>query len=233
MLLNYIYFPIRYGADPNTNVKGTRPLHEALDGAHIEAVVQLLRHGADPLLYDYSGNMPIDLAKDSEDPNLLPYFSAILNDLHGKAGMRWNVAHDRGYVLPQSVELDLPKVASLSVHDDDDFDFEASAQPLPPQFRFAQRLNEKYVLANDLKRFTPMDVNKLANKFSVVKMPREEFLKTAFSCLLGATVDPGKADPVVLVKVEPSLHKLMGVNDAKLFNSVSAHSPSKHRGKSS
>ena len=65
----------RYGADPNTNVKGTRPLHEALEGGHIGTVLQLLRHGSDPLLYDYSGNMPIDLAKESEDKKLLDFFS--------------------------------------------------------------------------------------------------------------------------------------------------------------
>ena len=58
---------LRYGVDPNTNVKGTRPLHEALIGGSTRAVCNLLSHGSDPLLYDYTGHMPSDLAEEDDD----------------------------------------------------------------------------------------------------------------------------------------------------------------------
>lgn len=214
----------RYGADPNTNVKGTRPLHEALEGCHIKTVVQLLRHGSDPLLYDYSGNMPIDLARESEDESLLEYFSAILGDLHGKKAPRWNVSHDRGFILPQSKELDLPMTES---DDDDDALFEVSSQPLPPQFIVPQHPKDKYILATDLKRLYNVDASKASAKFTTFQMPREEFVKSAFCCLLGASVDPGSAEQVLLVKVDAHLRKVLGVDDAKLFHNLSMTSSKK------
>ena len=207
----------RYGADPNTNVKGTRPLHEALEQGHIQSVVKLLRHGSDPLLYDYSGNMPIDLAQESEDVDLLEYFRAILNDLHGKTANRWNVSHDREFMLPQSEDLDLPNQSDDD--SDDEFNFEISSQPLPPQLTFSQYPEDKFVQASELKRYLNIDVNKNC-KSNLVKMPWDEFVKTAFCCLLGRSVDPGKADPVVLVKIDSNLKKLMGINDPKLFNNL-------------
>lgn len=174
--------------------------------------------------------MPIDLAKDSEDPDLLNYFSAILNDLHGKPATRWSVSHDRSFILPPSGvdELDLP--AGLQQEIDSDFDFEVSAQPQPPHFKFPQHPDDHFVLASDLKKLTNQDANKLGAKFTLLKMPREDFVKTAFCCLLGVTVDPGKAEPVVLVKVDAALKKLMGVDDPKLFNNLSCTvSPAKKK----
>merc|ERR1739838_81830 len=219
---------IRYGADPNTNVKGTRPLHEALEGGHLGTVLKLLRHGSDPLLYDYSGNMPIDLAKESEDKQLLDFFSAILKDLHGKPAPRWNVSHDRSFVLPQGNELDLPKrdsnlVLGLPESDEDDddddleFEFEVSSQPLPPQFMLPQHPDEKFVLATDLKRFTSLDLTKLMGKLNTIKMAREDFIKSAYCCLLGASVDPTtKQDHVVLVKADSQLKKITGCGRSKI-----------------
>jgi len=78
---------------------------------------------------------------ESEDKQLLDFFSAILSDLHGKPAPRWNVSHDHNFLLPQSSELDLPKrdsnlVLGLPESDEDDddleFEFEVSSQPLPP-----------------------------------------------------------------------------------------------------
>ena len=220
-------------------MKGTRPLHEALEGGHIGTVLQLLRHGSDPLLYDYSGNMPIDLAKESEDDRLLDFFSAILSDLHGKPARRWNVSHDRSFVLPQTSELDLPKGptttktdsdvdSDLDDDDDDDdpeFEFEVSSQPLPPQFALPQHPDEKFVLATDLKRFTTLDLTKLTCKLNTIKMTRDEFVKSAYCCLLGASVsvDAGtKNDHVVLVKADSHLKKLLAVDDPKLFHNLNA-----------
>ena len=234
-LSKYLFIrSFRYGADPNTNVKGTRPLHEALEGGHIGTVLQLLRHGSDPLLYDYSGNMPIDLAKESEDDKLLNFFSAILSDLHGKPAPRWNVSHDRSFALPQTSELDLPRLKAAKADSDDDsdddddameFEFEVSSQPLPPQFALPQHPDEKFVLATDLKRFTSLDLTKLTGKLNTIKMARDEFVKSAYCCLLGASVsvDAGtKNDHVVLVKADSHLKKLLAVDDPKLFHNLNA-----------
>ena len=212
-------FFFRYGADPNTNVKGTRPLHEALEGGHIEAVVRLLRHGSDPLLYDYSGNMPIDLARESEVPELLEYFSAILADLHGKTSSRWNVGHDRAFVMPQDEALDHPDNPS----DDDDDNapvFEVSSQPLPPEFKLSQRgPNERFILHTDLKKFTSMDIHKLSKSKSceILELAREEFIKSAYCCSIDQRVEAA-SDPVILIKVDPTVRKILGIDDPKLFN---------------
>ena len=219
-------------------------MHEALEGGHIGTVFQLLRHGSDPLLYDYSGNMPIDLAKESEDKQLLDFFSAILNDLHGKPAPRWNVSHDSSFVLPQSSELDLPKrdsnlVLGLPESDEDDdddldFEFEVSSQPLPPQFRLPQYPDEKFVLATDLKRFTSLDLTKLMGKLNTIKVAREDFIKSAYCCLLGATVDPTtKQDQVILVKADSQLKKLLAVDDPKLFHNLNANVKKKSSSSSS
>ena len=231
-------------------MKGTRPLHEALEGGHLGTVRQLLRHGSDPLLYDYSGNMPIDLARESEDDRLLDFFSAILSDLHGKPARRWNVSHDRSFVLPQTSELDLPKgptkvdpdVDSDSDEDDDgdqEFEFEVSSQPLPPQFALPQHPHEKFVLATDLKRiFTSLDMTK--SKLNTIKMARDDFVKSAYSCLLGASpitdaAPATKHDQVVLVKADSQLKKLLAVNDPKLFHNlkVTANNSASSKKKSS
>ena len=186
-----------------------------MEGGHVEAVVRLLRHGSDPLLYDYSGNMPIDLARESEVPELLQFFSAILNDLHGKKAERWNVYHDREFALPRKESLDLPDNPS-----DEDFEpiFEVSSQPLPPEFILSHRPTERFVLHSDLKKFTSLDINKLSSKHDVIQLPREEFLKTAYSCLVGTSVDIVKTDPVTLVKVDPGVRKMLGIDEPKLFS---------------
>ena len=183
--------------------------------------------------------MPIDLAKESEDDRLLDFFSAILSDLHGKPARRWNVSHDRSFVLPQTSELDLPKGptttktdsdvdSDLDDDDDDDdpeFEFEVSSQPLPPQFALPQYPHEKFVLATDLKRiFTSLDVTK--SKLNTIKMARDDFVKSAYSCLLGASpiIDAAPAatkhDQVVLVKADSQLKKLLAVDDPKLFHNL-------------
>ena len=184
-----------------------------MEGGHIEAVVRLLRHGSDPLLYDYSGNMPIDLARESEVPELSEFFSAILGDLHGKTALRWNVGHDRSFVIPQEEALDLPDNDSS---DEDNPIFEVSSQPLPPEFILSQRPKERFILYTDLKKFTAMDINK--KKYEVLELARDEFIKTAYSCLMGTQVDIVKADPVILIKVDPAVRKILGIDEPKLFN---------------
>jgi hypothetical protein len=191
-----------------------------LEQGHVQAVIQLLKHGSDPLLYDYSGNMPIDLAQESEDADLLEYFRAILNDLHGKPAVRWNVTHDRQFMLPQTEDLDLPNLEDDDDSDDSDFEFEVSSQPLPPQFTFTRYPDEIFVQVAELKKSFGIDMKQLGKQSNLVKMPREEFIKTAYCCLLGSSIDPGKADPVVMVAVTDGLNKILGINSSKLFNNL-------------
>ena len=163
--------------------------------------------------------MPIDLAKESEDAKLLDYFSAILSDLHGKPAARWNVSHDRGFVLPQDDELDLPSHPE-SEDDAGDFQFEVTSQPLPPQYMLSNHPGDKFVLAADLRRFN--DSTKLSSRLTTLKLTRDEFTRTAYCCLVGGLVDVGKNEEVVLVKVDATLKKLLGVDDPKLHNNLPA-----------
>ena len=71
-----------------------------------------------------------------------------------------------------------------------------------------------------------MDLSKLATKCEVINMAREDFLKSAYSCLLGTSVDIVKSDPVILVKIDAAVRKILGIDEAKLFNMTS---PSKKR----
>ena len=209
-----------------------------MEQGHIQAVINLLKHGSDPLLYDYSGNMPIDLAQESEDADLLEYFRAILNDLHGKPAVRWNVSHDRQFMLPQTEDLDLPNLDDDD-DSDSDFEFEVSSQPLPPQFTFTRYPDEKFVQVAELKKSFGIDMKQLGKQSNLVKMPREEFIKTAYCCLLGSSTDPGKADPVLMVAVTDGLNKILGINSSKLFNNLpsksakASTSPSSKKSKSS
>ena len=186
-------------------------------------MVQLLRHGSDPLLYDYSGNMPIDLAKESEDRDLLDYFSAILSDLHGKKSSRWSVCHDPGFVLPQSQDLDVPDSDS-----EEEPLFEVTSQPLPPQFTLSQYPQDKFMLASDLK----MEANKM-KQLTTVKMSNEEFVKSAFCCLVGSSFNPGNKDLVVLVKVDSTVKKFLAIDDSKLFHNLNISPTSKSKKSSS
>ena len=83
----------------------------AIEGGNPGTAQVLLSYGADPLLHDYSGNMPLDLATDR---TMQLYFTNILADLHGKVPTRaksestfstsvltrWNVSHSPEFHLP-------------------------------------------------------------------------------------------------------------------------------------
>ena len=206
---------LRYGVDPNTNVKGTRPLHEALEGGHIQTVYRLLRRGSDPLLYDYSGNMPIDLTENDE--KMKRYLSSILADLHGKDGARWNVAHDSEYCLPP---IDLDK----EDEDDDGIEcelealgFENSTHAQPPYYKFANRKG-LFVLATDLKhKIDP-------KKMEAIEIPAEEFTRTAICTLLGYEKFVPEEDKVRLIAVDAAVKKQFGVEGV---SSPTKSSPSK------
>ena len=59
-----------------------------------------MRHGSDPLIYDYSGNMPQDIADIGGKPGMKMYLRSLLSDLHGKPAKRWNVSSHPTFVDP-------------------------------------------------------------------------------------------------------------------------------------
>jgi hypothetical protein len=196
---------LRFGADPNTNVKGTRPLHEALENGNLNSVYHLLCHGSDPLLYDYSGNMPIDLAEDNEE--MFYYFSNILADLHGKKAERWNVSNQSDFIMPQTDDCDPPSDESA------DFEFEVTGRMLPTEYVFADKQG-RYLLANDLKQVTSVDVSKhlgSSSKFDTIEMSTDDFLRLSHCCVLGGKPNPEiyKKDKVCLVKMDSHVRKLI------------------------
>ena len=101
----------------------------------------LLSHGSDPLLYDYTGHMPSDLAEEDED--MRRYFGCVLADLHGKDSERYSVSHDEAFIRPKeeaaAAEADVEAAAVEEDDDLGDFVFECSSQPLPPFFQFPDR----------------------------------------------------------------------------------------------
>lgn len=203
---------LKYGADASAGVKGTRALHEAIDGCSAPTMRTLLSFGADPLLHDYSGNMPLDLCAlaDPTSAHLQPYFANILADLHGKlpgkpgqqttvSPVRWNVSHSPDFHDPNHPEsgLDLNNLRASSssaietkkpAKDDLDamFTFECSSHPLPATYQLLDRPGE-WVLYKDLKEFTKKRSGSkfdIRSKGDLIEMKKSEFIKTSHSCLL-------------------------------------------------
>ena len=197
---------LRYGADPNTNVKGTRPLHEALESGNLTAVYHLLTYGSDPLLYDYSGNMPIDLTEGDED--MRRYLSSILNDLHGKPAERWNVSHNKQFITPNFDD------SSSSDNDDgDEFEFDVSSNPLPPYYQLKGREGH-WVLKGDLSPTKKQPSESQLNKCTSIELSREEFIKISHCSLLGNSKCPNLNNNVKLYRVDTALKKILGVVDS-------------------
>jgi cytohesin len=63
---------LKHGANPNAkDDNGWTPLHRAAYCGHVEIVMILLERGADPLIADNEGNIPLDYAEDSAIRSLL------------------------------------------------------------------------------------------------------------------------------------------------------------------
>jgi len=61
-------------------------------------------------------------------------------------------------------------------------------------------------------------------KLNTIKMARDDFIKSAYCCLLGASVDPNtKEDQILLVKADFQLKKLLAVDDPKLFHNLNTN----------
>lgn len=230
---------LKYGADPSSGVKGTRALHEAIEGISRDCVYTLLTYGADPLLHDYSGNMPIDLAEN--DPDMKHYLYNILADLAGnppkvrgvlpenaKPASRWNVSHRPDFHHPpESLEVSGTSVAasgmSSNISDDNDnLLFEVTSHATPNYFQFRDR-EGVYVLYRDLKEYVRKYCTKtdIRAKGDLLELGKTEFLKQSHCAMLdrrNLTIktekdekDSSKEEAVLLVKVDKFVKKLLNM----------------------
>jgi len=220
---------LSYGADASAGVKGTRALHEAIEGASPSTARTLLAYGADPLLHDYSGNMPLDLSLN--DPTMQLYITNLLADLHGKTPapamrsnttcsppVRWNVSdypdfHQPG---PNILTLEQEREAVNKNKVEDMFSFEATSHPLPPTYQFRDRPGD-WVLYRDLKDYTkkycPGKVD-VRTKGDLLELKKSEFLRTSHCSLLDRKAVEVRfhareqEDIVILVKVDKFVRKI-------------------------
>lgn len=219
---------LMYGADPSSGVKGTRALHDAVEGGSRETVQTLLCYGADPMLHNYSGCMPLDLAKGEK--NMKAYLYNILADLHGKPPNvrghpapvveRWNVSHSPEFHDPR---LD-PKLSescqtteNTTVCGLDDFIFEVSSQPLPTEFQFFDRQGD-FVLYRELKEFAKKfghHKGDIKNKCYIIEMKKSDFLKTSHCKQMDRRHvevkyhEREEEDTLILVKVDKFVRKIL------------------------
>ena len=196
----------------------------AVEVASRETVEALLSYGADPLLHNYSGSMPIDLAEGEK--NMKKYLVNILADLHGKApnvrGIappveRWNVSH-----APEFYDASLDPRISESFgrepeeEDVDSLVFEVSSHPLPTEYQLIGR-EGTFVLYRELKEFAKRFGHHKAdikNKCYIIEMKKSEFLKTSRCCQLDRREVEvvyhvrEEEDTIILVKVDKFLRKI-------------------------
>merc|ERR1719412_1371141 len=88
------------------------------------------------------------------------------------------------------------------------------------------RGRRRWIPTSTLIQTRMMMVTRNSNsKLNTIKMARDDFVKSAYSCLLGASpitdaAPATKHDQVVLVKADSQLKKLLAVNDPKLFHNL-------------
>jgi len=222
---------LSYGADASAGVKGTRALHEAIEGASTSTVCTLLSYGADPLLHDYSGNMPLDLS--ANDPAMQLYMTNLLADLHGKTPapamrssascpppVRWNVSHCPDFYQPDPTltTLDQEKefIAKSRNKIEDMFSFEVTSHPMPAMYKFRDRSGE-WVLYRDLKDYTKKYCSgkvDIRTKGDLLELKKSEFLRNSHCNLLDRRAvevrfhEREQEDIVILVKVDKFVRKI-------------------------
>lgn len=232
---------LSYGADASAGVKGTRALHEAIEGASPATARTLLAYGADPLLHDYSGNMPLDLS--ANDPAMQLYMTNLLADLHGKAPgpsmrsnattcsppVRWSVSHCKEFHEPDPMLPSLEQEKKMKEEEKLDlenmFSFEITSHMIPPTYQFRDRPGE-WVLYRDLKDYTKKYCQgkvDIRTKGDLIELKKSEFLKNSHCSLLDRrTIEVRfhareQEDIVILVKVDKFVRKI--------FNSEVIHVP--------
>lgn len=169
----------------------------------------LLSYGADPLLHDYSGKMPIDLAEG--DPSMRLYLVNLLADLHGRPPntrgggasptpvLRWSVSHAPEFYDPT---LDPRCAAAIAAEEEttvgaatasastagekdeeeeDCFVFESASQPLPSLFRFSDRPGEFVVYRElkDLAKKTGHHKADIRTRCDFIEVKKSDFLRTS------------------------------------------------------
>ena len=203
----------------------------AIEGASPSTARTLLSYGADPLLHDYSGNMPLDLS--ANDPTMQLYMTNLLADLHGKIPapsmrssstcpppVRWNVSHCPEFHQPDPSLPTLEEekaAAAKSRKNDDMFSFEVTSHPLPTTYKFRDRSGE-WVLYRDLKDYTKKYCSKkedIRSKGDLLELKKSEFLKHSHCNLLdrrGVEVRfharDNREDIVILVRVDKFVRKI-------------------------
>merc|ERR1719309_1276048 len=177
------------------------------------------------MLHNYSGSMPLDLAKGEK--NMKKYLFNILADLHGKPPNirgqapsieRWSVSHAPEFYDPR---LD-PKLADMfseedSVVDLSDLVFEVSSHPLPTEFQFFDRQGD-FVLYRELKEFAKKfghHKGDIKTKCYIIEMKKSEFLRTSHCKLMDRRQlevkyhEREEEDTIILVKVDKFVRKIL------------------------
>ena len=191
----------------------------------------LLCYGADPLLHDYSGNMPVDLATDR---TMQQFFTNIMADLHGKVPpraksdtrfsttqlSRWNVTHCSTFHTPPSGLLTLNQEGKMHHMKKEAFMFEASSHIMPTLFKLKDQDGE-WILYRDIRDHTKrrgMYHEDIRKKGKLIEMKKSDFLKQSH-CL---EMDQKKVevrfhersteDIVILVKADKFIRQVLNSN---------------------
>ena len=192
----------------------------------------LLSFGADPLLHDYSGNMPLDLATER---HMQQYFTNILADLHGKVPTctkaeakfsttklaRWNVSHCPEFFTPPSNLADSETERNIKRKSSSDvIGFECSSQMLPVFYQLKDREGD-WILYRDLRDHTKKtghgkeDIRK---KGKLIELKKSEFLKNGHCKELSRNKievrfhERETEDIVILVKVDKYIKKILNID---------------------
>ena len=206
----------------------------AIEGLSRETVRVLLSYGADPLLHNYSGNMPLDLAEG--DRHMKQYLFNILADLHGKAPnvrgiapavVRWNVSNDPEFHDPrldarlaESLKAEAEEeavVTNSSKSDLDEFVFEVSSVPLPAEFQLSDREGD-FVLYRELKEFAKKSgyhKGDIKTKCYIIELKKSEFLRTSHCRQVDRREleikyhEREQEDTIILVKVDKFVRRIL------------------------
>ena len=203
----------------------------AIEGGESNTARVLLCYGADPLLHDYSGNMPVDLATDR---NMQQYFNNMLADLHGKVPpraksdtrfsttqlSRWNVTHCTSFHTPPSCLLTLNQERKIYHRKKEAFMFDASSQVMPISFKLKDREGE-WMLYRDIRDYSKRsgtcheDIRK---KGKLIEMKKSDFLKHSHCQELDKRKvevrfhERSTEDIVILVKIDKFIRKVINSN---------------------